>query len=295
MIDNRALQKENVGVSERPLMQRSCMPASLCESLRRGLDAYAIAASAAGVGMLALAPAAEGRIIFTPAYHRIPVNTNFNLDLNHDGIVDFVVHNFYHLYSSGGGVVVRSSLNAVAPGCRVHNYAVYCPNALQTYSVNFIFGAAALPKGAKIGPTSSLFRGAEMIFLGHTYSEAGFWAGATNRYLGVRFLDVKGATHYGWARFTVRDARTSKMVAVLTGYAYETVPEKPIIAGKMFGEDDPSDNPDDSEHVPGPGASAVNPLPGVPQSAPLGALALGYQGIALWRRSESANEMPQSN
>jgi hypothetical protein len=274
-------------------MQWSSMPAVTSESLRRRLDAYAIVASTAGIGLLAQAPAAEGRIRFTPAYHRITINTNFNLDLNHDGIVDFVFHNLDHFSSDSG----HSSLYAVAPGCRVTDGKAFCPNALQLYNGDFPWGAAALPRGAKIGATSTLFFGAEMVFETAADGEAGYWAGATNRYLGMRFLDAEGATHYGWARFTVRGAWTSKMVAVLTGYAYETVPDKPIVAGKMFDEEDPSNGPDASEHdAPGTGASVVDPVPGVSRSAPLGALALGYQGLSMWRRNDdSASQMPHSN
>jgi hypothetical protein len=62
------------------------------------------------------------------------------------------------------------------------------------------------------------------------------WRNATNRYLGLRFR-IDGKTHFGWARFTIK-AQARGVVATLTGYAYETVPNKPIIAGKTKGSDD---------------------------------------------------------
>jgi hypothetical protein len=64
----------------------------LSKSLHRQLNAYAIAAGAAGVGMLALAQPAEAKIVYTPAHVVLTTvypHTSYNLDLNHEGINDF--------------------------------------------------------------------------------------------------------------------------------------------------------------------------------------------------------------
>jgi hypothetical protein len=71
---------------------------------------------------------------------------------------------------------------------------------------------------------------------------------------------------------------------LLTGYAYETIPNKPIITGKTKGPDDGAN--DD----PGPGASVANPIPEIPQPASLGALAMGSSGLSIWRRKEWAGQ-----
>jgi hypothetical protein len=57
--------------------------------MSRRLSAYAIAAGAAGMGTLALVQPVEAEIVYTPAHHRILRNTDFFLDLNHDGKADF--------------------------------------------------------------------------------------------------------------------------------------------------------------------------------------------------------------
>ncbi len=49
-------------------------------------------------------------------------------------------------------------------------------------------------------------------------------------------FQIKGKTHYGWARLSV-SLNFDKFDAFLTGYAYETVANKPIIAGKTKGPD----------------------------------------------------------
>ena len=56
----------------------------------------------------------------------------------------------------------------------------------------------------------------------------GPWANVTNRFLGVRFL-INGEIHYGWIGF--RKVRVYPMGARLYGWAYETEPNKEIIAG----------------------------------------------------------------
>jgi hypothetical protein len=65
-----------------------------------------------------------------------------------------------------------------------------------------------------------------------------------------------------------------KITAILTGFAYETIPGKAIIAGATKGPDDP-------EPVP-----SLNPL--TPVAATLGAFAMGAPGLSIWRREESA-------
>jgi len=55
------------------------------------VNAYGLAAGAAGVSLMALAQPAEAEIIFTPADSTIPFNKLVTIDLNHDGNPDFQV------------------------------------------------------------------------------------------------------------------------------------------------------------------------------------------------------------
>ena len=68
----------------------------------------------------------------------------------------------------------------------------------------------------------------------------GPFANTNHRFLGLRFT-LQGKVHYGWARFTKVTASACNggpaISATLTGYAYETIPNKPIIAGKTKGPD----------------------------------------------------------
>jgi hypothetical protein len=74
-------------------------------------------------------------------------------------------------------------------------------------------------------------------------SDVGPWVGkgkgVRNRYLGLKFV-IHGKVHYGWARLSVtlgHHRQYDDVSGTLTGYAYETIPNKPIIAGQITGPD----------------------------------------------------------
>src|SRR5579864_2451978 len=65
------------------------VPSQLSDSLPPRLNAYALAAGAAGLGRLALPQPVEARIVYTRA-NEVIQGGSLLLDLNHDGITDFV-------------------------------------------------------------------------------------------------------------------------------------------------------------------------------------------------------------
>jgi hypothetical protein len=73
-------------------------PSTLSESLQRHLNAYSIAASAAGMGVFATAHPAEAKIVYTPAHVKIGLGgvELYYLDLNHDHVTDFIIHTFFY-------------------------------------------------------------------------------------------------------------------------------------------------------------------------------------------------------
>jgi len=121
---------------------------------------------------------------------------------------------------------------------------------LQTSGGYFFSGASALRYGARIGPKKSKFfvrfpMMAMEVFarVGSEYSDIGPWVrknkGLENRYLGLKFI-VDGEVHYGWARLSVTLSHRpvyEGVSATLTGYAYETIPDKTIVAGRTTGRD----------------------------------------------------------
>jgi hypothetical protein len=261
---------------------RKRFAARLQTKLDKTLVAYANAATAAGVGILALSCPAGAKIIYTHVHQQIPLNKTFSLDLNHDGIADFAFSNTKGTTSFGGGwafltIFPTKSANRIWGD--------------KTGDNGFFRYASALAAGAQVGPNQQLSPGNKLMAQsssnpGHrrqpSQSCEGLWGNQTNRYLGLKFM-IKGKAHYGWARLTVSCSNTT-VTATLTGYAYETIPNKPIIAGKTKG-------PDDDSNVEQPQA-AVFASP-APELATLALLAQGASGLEAWRRKET-QEAPVS-
>ncbi|MFZ0418341.1 MAG: hypothetical protein WAM04_09555 [Candidatus Sulfotelmatobacter sp.] len=236
-------------------------PISLSRRLDHKLLGYTVAASAAGVGMMALAQPSPAEIVYTPTHQT--VHGTLALDLNNNGVTDFtIVSN--HSSCSTGPECVFQDLNVSRNG----QNQVWVTYGGQSF-------AQALPAGKRVGQGDKF--GSGFIQMDRckatrtSYYLSGSWLNVKSRYLGLAF-SIEGKTHYGWARFSVsiRGAKCEAL-AVLTGYAYETVPGKPILTGKTSGGDEAS----------------IDKHP----DATLGALALGSMGLVAWRRDEDAEPM----
>ena len=101
-------------------MKRPSVPrktANLSKSIHQQLNAYAIAAGAAGVSLLVLAQPADAKIIYTPAH--VVIGRTFPLDLNHDGIIDFwIVDGFNESHAKHGLSVCQVMSSYHGPFCR---------------------------------------------------------------------------------------------------------------------------------------------------------------------------------
>ncbi len=236
--------------------------AKINPKLDRNLAAYMVAAAGAAGVSIAAAQSAEAKIVYTPKQITIAPRTALPLDLNNDGVNDFVISNWQYDQVSHLSVIHQASANGV-----ISKYQKLGP-------------AADLAFGVQIGP-NRFFEGVGSMATegsrsGTVFFSGGPWKDAHERYLGLKF-SLNGETHYGWARMTV----TAKggIVATLTGYAYETIPNKPISAGKTSGLSD---------------ASAGNPaeMPALSHgSATLGMLASGANRLAIWRRDDEAAQI----
>jgi hypothetical protein len=234
----------------------------LNSTVEKKLLGYAALASATGIGVLAMAQPSEGKIVYTPTHQVITTSTLFYLDLNGDGIADFVFSN-------------RSEK---APRRETYSFRtsafVGISAAVRT---NEVWGAgglvSALPPGAKLGPlgkfaVSQFVMGGVSARNGTQPTYLGQWAppggSVKNHYVGLKFV-INGQIHFGWARLSVqvRQAKNGGAQAVLTGYAYESEVNKAIETGNTSG----------------PEATSAKP-------ATLGQLALGAAGLVARRREK---------
>jgi hypothetical protein len=255
----------------------------ISDSLNRKLNTYAQVAAAAGVSVLALAGASEAEVVYTETNQVTHSGFPLYIDLNHDGIMDFLLRTTYYAGSSGLEVGLDASgiADNLVAGRRFRSSGGY-----------FFSAASALQASAQIGPQGNFsvrfpFMAMEIFNRdgGSQNSDLGPWAGkgkgVKNRYLGLKFV-IDGEVHYGWARLSVtlgRHRQSDDVVGTLTGYAYETVPDKAIIAGRTTGPDVITAQPETGKiTLPAP---LVAPAPA---PATLGLLATGAPALDLWRR-----------
>jgi hypothetical protein len=237
-------------------------PGALNEVLEHRMLLYVLAAGAT----LAGASAAQAKVVYTPSNAVLtPGDGHINrlqIDLNNDGTIDFTLTDFY---TQGDGIYYSS----------LHVDAGQPLNGIVRSSQSGGRFTRALKRGTPIG-SSAKFGSKEEMAYWFSWSTAGSRAGGnfknvTSRYLGVRFV-INGEVHYGWISFRSVTVGSFKMgddlTAKLAGWAYETEPNKPIVAGAMGGQD--------AE------LNSAAPRAGEPTSLEL--LAAGNAAINDWRR-----------
>jgi hypothetical protein len=249
---------------------------NLSSSVHPMMSAYTIAAGVAGVTLLAMVQPSEAEIVYTPANQNIGHNGSYNLDLNHDGITDFVL-------AERGVPLSFGTYQELDANAQAGNQ-VNCPSSFCASSFDI---AAALSEGTEIGSNNHrhgwMGPNVPMAFEEFRVKSGSFyfgleWANISNRYLGLKF-EIDGETHFGWARLSVtfhgKSGGVRTWEAHLSGYAYETVANQSIMAGQTVEAENAKSSPSGPFSVP---------------RKSLGALALGAQGLALWRREESESE-----
>jgi hypothetical protein len=230
------------------------------------LKTYSLAAMAAGVGALALVHPAEAQVVVTQTNLQLNSGGSVPIDLNNDGVTDFILaieHNGYDhgFYGSFGAMPVTGG--KVMAGTR---------GTLGAY-------ASALGIGAVIGPSahfsSSAGRGVTMVERSVGFVSAstantvyGNWGNASYKHLGVKFL-ISGETHYGWIQMSTDTV--AGMTATIEAYAYEVQANKKVTIGTTA---------DKAEVRTEPETKTVT----IDRGPALGMLALGADGLEMWRR-----------
>ncbi|HTS38460.1 MAG TPA: hypothetical protein VMH04_22490 [Candidatus Solibacter sp.] len=230
-------------------------------ALEKKLVAYVAAAGAAGVSLLSFSQPASAHIVYTPANSTL--DGKLNIDLNHDGIPDFLVssNHISHLFF----VVVAPKVNGNAireavkvGGAAAGFFGMPVANGEKFVTNTFYSYGVLMAGGYAYGPYSTVF---------------GPWLNKQDRYLGLKFI-IQGQVHYGWARMSFGALNP----VVLSGYAYETIPNKPILEGHTSGPEEAL------------GLAPADLLAPASRMGSLGLLAQGAPGIAVWRREEEVVE-----
>lgn len=246
------------------------------EGFEHRLNLYHLAAIAAGVGLMALSQTATGEVVVTHKTLYLGNGTDgappVPIDFNKDGKLDafFQQNSFGYGYGTAGAWVWAHPAEGAA--FIVNGHGTQLPYV------------AALFRGAQVGP-SAQFSSAKSATIERTaqstsneFSVCGinrqlkgnFPGNTPDRFIGVKFL-INGEIHYGWVRLSLDTTafNNCEVVSKITAYAYETEANKPITIGS--------------------GAAVMpkrkqNSELSTPPDPSLGMLALGSDGLALWRR-----------
>jgi hypothetical protein len=269
-----------------PSAQGSVQPkqrtrSSLSAGLEKNLSSYAIAAGSAGVALLACVQPADAKVVATKTDIVVPVNGGvIQFDINGDGQADFGLSAIGNLSTTCTlQARVRRPKSPPPLGCPFNDQLKVVPAqaANEVWQAGTSYGAkcaANLAGGARIGFGRPFGTGV-MDMYGDVGTSEGHqfcpWRSGAHPYLGVKFLDAAGAVHYGWVRVQVNFIR-----ATIEGYAYETVPNRPIHAGALNGTDSKADMVTPPDLL----------TPHAAEPASLGRLAQGASGLSVWRRED---------
>jgi hypothetical protein len=273
-----AMIKVDSNVNQR-VFSRKRIPARLSELLSQRLNAYAMAAGAAGVAALACATPAEAAPVCKTLSAGLTHTSSFPLYLIDPAVAPFNI-------AQGTNSTFRSSTTGRGT-LMWWNRGFFTPNSAGAKVLLSNALPADLASGAEIGPGGKLGKGASYGLL-FTYGrgEFSFRGGGTtlkhrgnlnltqNNYVGFQF-DNSGAVHYGWARLSVSyqkvGGKVRHTVIHVLGYGYESTPDTAIAAGNCSGSEQSN-------------ATIDNSSTGPSRNASLGELALGNAGLARWRR-----------
>lgn len=263
-------------------------PTALNTNLNKALVSYVTAACAAGGAILAQAVPVEGEIVYTPTNTPIVKGSPVSLDLNHDGVIDFVLT----MYDNGNALARRPSCSVCTFGSHGSlkvspeqagnaiwgvSSSVYRltsnsvrrkqqkkkPNTVQEAAAPVAWGEVVGNGPERSFQSQALPMDSSNSFYyfggGGTVNSFGAWGKGrkfTGPYLGFKFL-IDGEVHYGWARVNVK-ANFLHLSATLIGYAYETVANRPILTGFTHGSVEA--NSDASQQAQPPVAGSLGQL-----------------------------------
>jgi hypothetical protein len=171
------------------------------------------------IALALLTPASVAEVVHTPVNATISGNGAIKIDLNHDGIKDFVLRSTSQVAACGNrqGLIGSTKIIPKTAG-----------NGVVVSHLNF---AAVLASGTPID-TNATFRNAGSVVT--QFFLCSFGNQRVAGYLGLE-LQIDGQTHYGWVQISIDahyDHLHNSMSTTVVDFAYETIPGHAIKAGQ---------------------------------------------------------------
>jgi hypothetical protein len=243
------------------------------------ISGYCLAASAAGVTVLACSSPVDAAPVCTTTTISFRDTMSYPLNPASQKVAPFNVVQTYNNVSSLSHYV----------GLR----GFFTPNIPSANTVLDANGFPAdLPAGAVIGPDANFGKGnsyGEFFQFQYFQGVTGPFASGQPGYAGFEFSQA-GQTHYGWIRMRVVQKQRYYPFLLVSEYGYESTPNTAIAAGSCATS--ASSIEPGPEPQPQAARSAEKNKSGAAPS--LGLLALGSEGLPLWRRETLPNTLPTS-
>ena len=247
----------------------------LPEPLLKYLNRYQLAASAAGVALLACSSPAEGAPVCGSLSVTLARIDTYAFNPAHQKVAPF---NAAH---------TLADLSSMPQSFQARGF--FTPNTPDAKAVLSTSGLLAnVSAGASIGPGGKFGKGNSYgLVFGYYYFNrfAGNFPSDQSGYVGFQFSEM-GQTHYGWLRVRIANVSGENYPSLLLSeYGYESSPATAIAAGNCVASASNLATP------PKPQLHAVSYPEEKKSEAPesLGLLALGSEGLPLWRREPLPN------
>jgi hypothetical protein len=249
----------------------SGVSATPADQLLRRLNGYAMAASAAGVALLACSNSAEASPVCGSLSVTLPYTETYAFNPAHQKQAPFnVAHTFNDLSSFTQSLQVRGFFTPNTPDAQV----MASTNGLPT----------ELASGAMIGPGGNFGKGKDYgLLFGYYYPSRfkGNFQPNQSGYVGFLFIE-SGQTHYSWLRLRIANLNGEFYPSLLLSeFGYESSPNTAITAGSCAGSGSSAESPSLSESM------LATKAAGAPT---LGALASGSQALPSWRTGASPRQ-----
>ena len=176
---------------------------------------------------IAFAQPSQARIVYTQTNQTISDGGSLTIDFNHDGTTDVTIS---QSYNKGG-----CFYDFVGAFPSTGDAIVSNKQTLEGYWASALLAGQPIWQGSPYAPGFAILLddfGGPGPGCSGGYGN-GYWGNNGPHYLGAAFVK-NGRVHFAWAQLdvTVYNGRVRSITTTLTGFAYQTIVGKQILAGQ---------------------------------------------------------------
>ena len=168
----------------------------------------------------------HAQIVYTDVNPDQTITGTYNLDLNNDGVTDFVI-----AHSTANGICNTTSHYIRVTPSGSNQVADYATASATKMSINTLVSSATLTWSSTANQLMASYRNLTMKCIYPHWVGSGQWYNAVDGYLGLKLIK-NGNTYYGWVRMS---AITLAHGFIVKDYAFDSTPNHSILTGATSG------------------------------------------------------------